>query len=205
MIQYVNSHSQNVETVYTASGMYDYPVTPYLLANINWNKIFSLILSFREEYNDNSGRFLKSDLISLAFERYSNGKIQFVNEVGCDFYLPENDCRIELKSGIQLFQTSRARNTVEMKLKNFNGNGTKLEKTFDYLLMVQPNLVGIISYEKLLPYVYSKADGFYIKVDLKDVELFKESTEVKHTQKNLTNIRRKYIEYCLDEIDALYE
>ena len=185
-------------------GHFDYEITPYLIESVDWNKIFSTILSYREEYNDNSGRFIKSGLISAGFERYSGGKFKYIDENGCDFYLPEKKCRIELKSGIHIFQTSRAFSTVEIKLKNFNGNATVLEKTFDYLMLVEPQMVGVISYEKLQPYIYSKCDGLYCKVHLKDIELFKESCYVQYTNHNLTDVRKKMYDFCLDEIDALY-
>ena len=185
-------------------GHFEYEITPYLIGSVDWNKIFSTIISYREDYNDNSGRFLKSDIVSAAFERFSGGKFKYIDENGCDFYLPEKKCRIELKSGIHIFQTSRAFSTVEIKLKNYNGNATVLEKTFDYLMIVEPQMVGVISYEKLQPYIYSKSDGLYCKIHLKDIELFKESYNVQHTNNNLTNIRKKIIESCLDEIDVLY-
>lgn len=204
MIKFIKSSSEDIRTVFNMMGNYDYEITPYIIQSVDWNKIFSLILSFREEYNDNSGRFLKSELLSRGFERFSDGKFVYIDENGCDFYLPEKECRIELKSGIHLFQTSRANNTVEVKLKNYNGNGTALEKTFDYLLLVEPKMVGIISFEKLKPYIYSKADGLYCKVSLTDVELFKEPYDVECTESNLTDIRKRIIDSCLDEIERLY-
>ena len=185
-------------------GNFEYEITPYLIQSVDWNKIFSLILSFREEYNDNSGRFLKSELVSTGFERFSGGKFIYIDKTGCDFYLPEKNCRLELKSGIHIFQTSRAMSTVEVKLKNYNGYATKLEKTFDYLMLVEPKMVGVISYEKLQRYIYSKSDGLYCKISFEDVELFKQSYNVQHTNCNLTDIRKKIIDSCLDEIERLY-
>lgn len=204
MIQFVKSSSENINTVYTTMGHFEYEITPYLIQSVDWNKIFSLILSFREEYNDNSGRFLKSELISTGFERFSDGKFVYIDENGCDFYLPEKDCRVELKSGIHIFQTSRALSTVEVKLKNFNGNATAFEKTFDYLMLVEPHMVGVISYEKLQRYIYAKADGLYCKISFKDIELFKEACNVQYTNFNLTDIRKKIVESCLDEVERLY-
>ena len=204
MIQFIKSSSENIKTVYNIMGQYEYEITPYLIQSVDWDKIFSVILSFREVYNDNSGRFLKSEIISTGFARFSGGKFIYIDEIGCDFYLPEKNCRIELKSGIHIFQISRASTTVEIKLKNFNGNATVLEKTFDYLLLVEPQIVGVISYEKLQPYIYSKSDGLYCKIPLKDIELFKEPYKVQYTNYNLTDIRKKMIEYCLNEIDKLY-
>jgi len=204
MIKFIKSGSENIKTVYNTMGHFEYEITPYLIQSVDWNKIFSLILSFREEYNDNSGRFLKSEIISIGFERFSDGKFIYIDENGCDFYLPEKNCRIELKSGIHIFQTSRAFSTVEIKLKNFNGNATVIEKTFDYLMLVEPQIIGVISYEKIQSYIYSKSDGLYCKISLKDIELFKEPYNVQHTNYNLTDIRKKIIESCLDEIESLY-
>ena len=205
MIFFKKVGTESIITLFNINNQYDFEVTPYLINSVNWNKVMSLLISFREEYNDYGGRFVKSDLLGQGIEKFSEGKLKYINEDGCDFYLPEKNLRIEMKSGMKIFQTSKTNNTVELKIKNFNGNATEMEKTFDYLLLIDCDLIGVTSYENVLKYIKRKDDGFYCKIELLDVELFKNLGNVETSKNNLTDIRKKVNQICLEEIDRLYD
>jgi hypothetical protein len=145
---------------------------------------------------------VKSHLISKAVEKYSNGKLIFVDETGYDFDMPEQNLKIEMKSGLKLFQPY-AGTTVDIKISNTNGtssDGKEHKKTFDYLLLIEPGLVGVISYEKLKPFIRSVGDGFSAKIDTSEIELFSRISNYKVTDINLSNLFDKMIENSLQEI-----
>ena len=196
MISFVKCSAEPIETLYTIMGDYTYGVTPVLKNNINWSLIFSLIVSYRVTYNERTMRMVKSHLISKAVEKYSNGKLVFVDETGYDFDMPEQNLKIEMKSGLKLFQPY-AGTTVDIKISNTNGNssdGKEHKKTFDYLLLIEPGLVGVISYEKLKPFIRSVGDGFSAKIDTSEIELFSRISNYKVTDINLSNLFDKMIE-----------
>ncbi len=202
MIHFIKTESSTPYNLFNISSDFEYPISSYLIQNVQWNKIFSILCSFKEEYNDLSGRFFKSDIISHAFEHFSDGKIKYVDEIGCDFYLPELNVRVEGKSGLKIFQK---KSTVDIKLKNFNGYATEFEKTFDYLLLVEPQMIGVISYEKVQSKIYKKNDGIYCKLSNNDIEIIRNLNAVKVSEKNLTDIRKDCILKCIKEVEGLYE
>jgi hypothetical protein len=202
MISFVKCSAEPIETLYTIMGDYTYDITPVLKNNINWSLIFSLIVSYRVTYNERTMRMVKSHLISKAVEKYSNGKLIFVDETGYDFDMPEQNLKIEMKSGLKLFQPY-AGTTVDIKISNTNGtssDGKEHKKTFDYLLLIEPGLVGVISYERLKPFIRSVGDGFSAKIDTSEIELFSRISNYKVTDINLSNLFDKMIENSLQEI-----
>ena len=62
MINYTQSKTYPIENVSTLLFGHEYDITPYLKENVQWNKVMSVIVSFRENYNDFAGRFLKSKI-----------------------------------------------------------------------------------------------------------------------------------------------
>ena len=203
MINYSHAETHPVDNVSTILFGHDYEITPYLKESVQWNKVMSVIVSFKENYNDYAGRFLKSTLVHKAIERYSNNKLKYIDEIGCDFYVSEKNVRLEFKSGLKLFQP-RANKTVEIKLKNFNGNATELQKSFDYLMLCDGNTAGVVSFENILPHMFNKADGIYCKIPHRFIEFFVETNDVKVTNINLTDFQQKIIDMALNEIDVVH-
>ena len=151
-------------------------VTQYLIDNVNWNLVFSIMSSLRRKYNRGAETFVKADIVSEAIEQASNGK----------FYIKEIDIRIEMKTtNSNIFPKVGKKFTSVMKLKNFRSLKTididSMNKTFDYLLMLEPLKCGIVSYEKLIPYFEIYTDGIGAKADVNDIQFIKEVTEVKTT------------------------
>ncbi len=203
MINYSQVETYPVNNVITTLFGHEYDITPYLKENVQWNKVMSVMVSYKDDNNDYAGRFLKSTLVHHAIERYSDRKLKYIDEIGCDFFVPEKDIRLEFKGGLKMFQ-HRAKTTVEIRLKNFNGNKTSLEKTFDYLMMCDGSTVGVVSFENILPHIYNKDDGIYCKIPHKVIEFFIETKNIKNTDINLIDIQNKIICEALDKIDTEY-
>ena len=206
MISFVKCTSEPINTLYTIMGDYTYDITPFLKENINWNLIFSLMISYKSTHNLNAMRMIKSHLTAKTIEKHSNGKLIYVDETGYDFVIPEKNLKIEMKSGLKMFQ-HRAETTVDIKMSNTNGSssdGKEYSKTFDYLLIIEPGLVGVTTYEKLKPYSKSVGDGFSAKIPMKEIEFLYRVSNYKVTPMNLSNRFDEMIEQSITDIEKLY-
>jgi hypothetical protein len=57
---------------------------------LDWNKVFSLLKALQsDKFNEKTMRFVKSDIISMAIQDFSNNKFKYVDRTGCDFLLPK--------------------------------------------------------------------------------------------------------------------
>lgn len=162
---------------------FQYKITQYLKDNVDWDLVFSVCASLKRKYNTGAETFVKSDIVSEAIVQASNGKLQYINEIGCDFYIQELDVRIELKSGQDIFPKCGKRYTVTLKVKNFrslkNCEDVTMKKTFDYILMLEPMKCGIVSYENIHDDFEIFSDGIGVKVDVSKIDFIKEVSEVK--------------------------
>ena len=183
MIPLVHCMSDEVPSLFKGDANF---VTQYLIDNVDWNLVFSVMLSLKRKYNTGAETFVKSDIVSEAIEQASNGKLKYINDVGCDFYIEELDVRIEMKStNSNIFPKIGKKFTSVVKLKNFrslkNIDIDSMVKTFDYLLILEPLKCGIVSYENLIPYFEIYTDGIGAKADVNDIQFIKEVSEVKTT------------------------
>ena len=203
MINYSQSETYPINNVITTLFGHEYEITQYLKDNVHWNKVMSVIVSYKGEYNDYAGRFLKSTIVHQAIQRFSQNKLSYVDEIGCDFFVPEKNIRLEFKGGMKMFQ-HRVKTTTEVKLKNFNGNKTPLQNTFDYLVLCDDSTVGVVSFENVLPHISYKDDGIYCKIPYNVIEFFIETRSVKNTNINLIDVQDRIIKEALDKIEAAY-
>jgi len=208
MINLLQCSSERVPTLFE----YDHDfVTQYLIDNVNWNLVFSVMISLKRKYNTGAETFIKADIVGEAIEQASNNKLKYVNEVGCDFYIPELDVKVEMKSSnSNIFPETGKRFTTTMKLKNFRSlkviDISKIKKTFDYLLMVEPLRCGIVSYEKIVPYFQLYSDGIGTVVDVDDIQFIKEVYSVKTTDILLFDRYEQMKKQIIQDVkDNLYE
>lgn len=194
--------SKNVETLYTLMNHFEFPITKEFRDNVDWDKVFTIIESYKSTYNENMLRFVKSHLISKSIERYSKGYLKYVNQIGCDFLTPDN-VRIELKSGLKMFQ-KRKQQTVDIVISNTQGQSTDtkvFEKTFDYLLLIEPGMVGITTWEKMRPFVRPKGDCFKAQIPMSEIELFKQTDKIVSFNYNLSDRIEEALDKALDDAE----
>jgi len=199
--------ASNINTLFNVTDEFDYPITKELRDGIDWKLVFSLIESYKSTHNERMMRFLKSEIIARGIEEFSNGQLKYVDKVGYDFVMPQSGIRIELKSGLKMFQP-RAWSTVDIKLSNTNGQSShdkEFIKTFDYLLIVEPGTAGLVSWEKVQPYVRSVGDGFCAKISLECIEIFKKGSDVVDLDIDLSDRAEEMIKQCIRDIKELVE
>lgn len=162
MSNYQGTHPQDIK----------YPETLYLRRTINWNRVFGLLSSLQsDKFNEKTMRFVKSDIISTAMEKYSGGRLQYVDENGCDFIVKRKKTRIELKCGECMFP-KRIEFTRNIRVFNSLGaNKEQVPDTFDYLLVVEPGKAGLISHANLLQYTTVVSDGINARINMADMDI----------------------------------
>ena len=72
---------------------------------------------------------MKGEVICTALEICSNGKAEYVDEVGYDLVVGE--IKIEVKTEKKIIKNNFA--TKSIQLKNTRGETQQFEKSFDYL------------------------------------------------------------------------
>ena len=209
MITFKKCKSHNIENLLMI--LFDdhqYEITKYLQANVQWDKVFSVMISYKDFFNKPTLRFVKSDLICKAIEKFSNQKLVYVDEVGYDFIMPEyGNTKLELKTQMQIFGKKNDK-TKQIRLDNTQGISSEdkvYTKTFDFLLLMEPGLAGITNHEKIQNYIKYNADGRTVQMPHSIIEFFSESSEVKDMRVNLNNRYDEMIENSLNDIHKLFE
>ena len=119
MITFKKCKSHNIENLLMILfDDYQYEITKYLQANVQWDKVFSVMISYKDFFNKPTLRFVKSDLICKAIEKFSNQKLVYVDEVGYDFIMQEyGNTKLELKTQMQIFVKTLTGKTITLEVE----------------------------------------------------------------------------------------
>jgi hypothetical protein len=105
------------------------------LENVDYQPVVDCLSKLGKQLDKPSYRFLKGEVISLALEKATNGRLKYVDEEGYDSIDLETDIKYELKSTANMFSSSFDKITGRVSISNTNKD--TLSQTFDYLLCVQ--------------------------------------------------------------------
>jgi len=153
---------------------------------VNWQGFFNLVSDLGSQLNDRQLRFLKARLIEMAIAKLSNN-IKWVDKIGQDHQL--RDIRIETKFSTNCLTTGsgafkKSRQTGDIKLTNTLGSsdGRSLERTFDFLLLVDTDCVGLVAFEDIN--AMSNGDGLKSRFNYDVIEFvaFKEKKLIESKQ-----------------------
>jgi hypothetical protein len=161
-------------------------VVNYIKRVLSFEQLFTMINTLDCSYNERMIRMIKSELLSRCVERASRQKIHYVNQIGYDFIIPELDIKLEFKSGRNIFRKDHSSETERIKLDNTNGQDSRSKiytKTFDYLLMIDVNRAGLISYEDIQPFIKHDGDGRSIKLPKSKIEFIAETRHIFEDEK----------------------
>lgn len=150
-----------------------------LAEKVEWVPFFNMIEDLGSQLNERQLRFLKARLVESSIARMSNGYLEWIDDIGCDFNAVDGT-RIECKFATNALTTGRgdlkkSGKTSEIKLTNTLGSsdGRSLPDTFDYLMIVDTDCVAVVDRESLLPYVTSNGDGLKASVPYADLVFVK--------------------------------
>ena len=183
-----------------------FAISEKLRDNIDWNKVFSTIVSYQYTHNGNMMRFAKSNLVCLALERWSNGYLDYVDQIGYDF-LTADGYKMEMKSALSMFH-HKSETTADIIMKNMNGSIadlSKVQKTFDFLLLLEPGYAAVTDWETAFPYFKENSDTIKVKLDFKHIEFIKRIQKIKNLNYDLADRFDEAMQLALDDIDLAYQ
>lgn len=106
------------------------------LKYIDYQPIVDMLDRLGNQLNKPSYRFLKGEIIGLALEKASNGRIVYVDEEGYDSIDTVTGIKYELKSTANMFSS---KDTITGRVSLSNTNKGTFNRTFDFLLCIQTN------------------------------------------------------------------
>jgi hypothetical protein len=130
---------------------------------IDWTRWFRIVECLGPQCNGRKDRFDKADILEQAIDICSEGKLEWVDEIGRDHRDNEIEKDIEFKFSMNSMftKTGKPCKTVNFKIKNSLGETKKvaIDDPADYYMFAQDNAIGIISYTDMLPYLINVSDG----------------------------------------------
>ncbi len=148
------------------------PTTPdvakYFSEFVNWEFFYSAVDTLGNTLNSPKNRFDKSDILELAIDVFSDGRIQHYNKTGRDFFIPALDVYAEMKYETDLlFTTSRQKKEkVSLTLVNTMGSNNRNRLPDDYapfLIAVGSQGCAVVDKATLETYLDTKSDSGQIK------------------------------------------
>ena len=146
-------------------------VADYLRANIDWPRFARLTKALDKQLNAGQLRFLKARLFEKAIEKYSNGTLQYVDQVGCDFIMIGfHNIRLEMKyTADGIYTPAKGELTKSCKIKLTNSNGTNTHLTLpayyaDYAMFIGMRSAILFDKNTLNAHLTSDGDGTYAVV-----------------------------------------
>ena len=142
-------------------------VAMFLQKEVNWTKFVSLVSSIGSQFNDVQWRFLKAVVFEKAVETFSDKKLVYVAQLGCDFIIPSLDnAKVEMKYTEDVLYTEKSMvpriNAQSITLMNSKGtnNHTGLPDEYaDFILIVGKRGAAIIDKPTLSNYIKINGDS----------------------------------------------
>ena len=106
------------------------------LKTVNYQPMVDTLDRLGNQLNKPSYRFLKGEVIGLALEKITAGRIQYVDEEGYDSVDTVTGIKYELKSTASMFSL---KDTITGRVSLSNTNKGIFSRTFDFLLCIQTN------------------------------------------------------------------
>ena len=151
-----------------------------MMQSWDWNFVFKSIYDLGYCLDDETWRFTKGEVVSMALEKGSNGKWRYADQRGYDLEYDRrargNSVRVEVKSMRQIFLRQSKnyphRHTLKNKIQLKNTRGDKQiqnwNQDFDYLLLVQtdpPFIASVVPWEVVDQHSHIPEKGDQVKVE----------------------------------------
>jgi len=104
------------------------------LRTVNYQSMVDTLDRLGNQLNKPSYRFLKGEVIGLALEKATKGRVLYVDEEGYDSIDTVTGIKYELKSTASMFSS---KDTITGRVSLSNTNKGVFSKTFDFLLCIQ--------------------------------------------------------------------
>jgi hypothetical protein len=106
----------------------------------DYQSVVDTILRMGDQFNERGNRFLKGRVITKAIENVTNGRLKFIDKIGYDNVDELTKITYEIRSDFYVFNKKwELSKPVVLKNSRSDNDTGKMEKTFDYLWVVQTN------------------------------------------------------------------
>ena len=162
------------------------------LTTVDFQSVVDCLVKVGDQLNKPSYRFLKGEVIALALEKATNGRLEYVDEEGYDSVDIVTGTKYEFKSVADMFSPD-GRITGRVSLQNTNK--ASFNQSFDYLLCIQssPNKFAIaqVTWDECNRNLETKSGQFNLKPGLPvSTWICKDSTVVKQLPQGKLNVRK---------------
>ena len=126
------------------------------ISRINLEEFFGCVNATNTtQMNSNAFKTIRTWLQEKSFAKWSGGQLQYVGDYkdGVDF-TSEDNVNYEMKGKLKMFNKNGS--TSSIVLKNFQSDNKVIEKTFDYMLLVDTGsmALGITDWETVEKRIY---------------------------------------------------
>ncbi len=159
------------------------------LSRINLEEFFGCVKATNTtQMKSNAFKTLRTWLQEKSFAKWSDGQLEYVGDFkdGVDF-VSTDKVNYEMKGKLKMFNKNGSTRAVD--LKNFRGETKVVEKTFDYMLLVDTDAMtlGITDWETVKKRVYFTPKSPVAKFKLLPGDFTILASNVKPSKKNITS------------------
>jgi hypothetical protein len=159
------------------------------IERINLEEFFGCVEATNTtQMKSNAFKTLRTWLQEKSFAKWSDGQLEYVGDFkdGVDF-VSDDEVNYEMKGKLKMFNKNGSTGAVD--LKNFRGETKVVEKTFDYMLLVDTEsmTIGVTDWETVKKRVYFTPKSPVAKFKLLPGDFTILASNVKPAEKNITS------------------
>ena len=159
------------------------------ISRINLEEFFGCVYATNTtQMKSNAFKTIRTWLQEKSFAKWSDGLLQYVGDYkdGVDF-ISENNVKYEMKGKLKMFNKNGS--TSSIVLKNFQTDNKVIEKTFDYMLLVDTGsmALGITDWETVEKRIYYTPKSPTAKVKFLPGDFTMLAKDIKPAEKKITS------------------
>jgi|TARA_Y100000310_G_scaffold123092_1_gene121840 hypothetical protein len=159
------------------------------ISRINLEEFFGCVYATNTtQMKSNAFKTIRTWLQEKSFAKWSDGLLQYVGDYkdGVDF-ISENNVKFEMKGKLKMFNKNGS--TSSIVLKNFQSDNKVIEKTFDYMLLVDTGsmALGITDWETVEKRIYYTPKSPTAKVKFLPGDFTMLAKDIKPAEKKITS------------------
>jgi hypothetical protein len=156
---------------------------------INLEEFFGCVNATNtKEMKSNAFKTIRTWLQEKSFAKWSDGQLEYVGDFkdGVDF-VSEDNINYEMKGKLKMFNKNGS--TSSIVLKNFQGDNKVIEKTFDYMLLVDTGsmAIGITDWDTVEKRIYYTPKSPTAKVKFLPGDFTILAKDIKPAKKSITS------------------
>ena len=156
---------------------------------INLEEFFGCVNATNDkEMKSNAFKTIRTWLQEKSFAKWSDGQLEYVGDYkdGVDF-VSEDNINYEMKGKLKMFNKNGSTSVID--LKNFQGDKKVVEKTFDYMLLVDTGsmAIGITDWDTVEKRIYFTPKSPTAKVKFLPGDFTILAKDIKPAEKSITS------------------